>query len=136
MRMHVIASVVAATTALLTAIPTLAAPEPSCVVTAPGRNQQQFDRLMAALTHKNYTLWTEDADTAFLNGLSARRFSHMASTLDRKLQLQKGWHANYVTHLQDGAYSSYVWRVTLYNGRQLLMQMTKSNGKVVGFHLA
>lgn len=136
MRMHVIASVVAATTALLTAIPTLAAPEPSCVVTSPGRNQQQFDRLMTALAHKNYTLWTEDADTTFLNGLSARRFSHMANTLDRKLQLQKGWHANYVAHLQDGAYSSYVWRVTLYNGRQLLMQMTITHGKVVGFHLA
>ncbi|WP_215852037.1 hypothetical protein, partial [Acidithiobacillus ferrooxidans] len=58
MRMHVITSVVAATTALLTAIPTFAAPEPSCVVTAPGRNQQQFDRLMAALTHKNWLLAT------------------------------------------------------------------------------
>ncbi|MEY2335948.1 hypothetical protein [Acidithiobacillus ferrianus] len=44
-------------------------------------------------------------------------------------------HANYVTHLQDGAYSSYVWRVTLHNGRQLLIQMTESNGRVAGFHL-
>ena len=136
MRIRFIIRAVAATTTLLTATPALAASEPSCAVMAPRQNQQQFDRLMAALTHKNYPLWTEDADTAFLNGLSARRFSRMANTLDRKLQLQKGWHANYVTHLQDGAYSSYVWRVTLHNGRQLLIQMTESNGRVAGFHLA
>ena len=135
MRIRISISAVAATIALLTAIPALAASEPSCVVTVPGRIQQQFDRLMTALAHKNYTLWTEDADTAFLNGLSARRFFHMANTLDRKLQLQKGWHANYVTHLQDGAYCSYVWRVTLHNGRQLLMQMTENNRKIAGFHL-
>ncbi|MBN2680263.1 hypothetical protein HHS34_001235 [Acidithiobacillus montserratensis] len=106
-----------------------------CTVTAPGDTQQQFDRLMTALVHKDFNLWTEHADPQFATAASAQSFQEMASSLDQKLGLQKHWTANYVTTLNEGKYQSGIWRLSMANGQQVLIQITFAYNKVAGFHV-
>ncbi len=106
-----------------------------CVVTAPGNTQKQFDRLMTALVHQDFKLWIENADAQFTTAASAQSFQEMASSLDQKLGLQKHWTANYVTTLNEGKYQSGIWRLSMANGQQVLIQITFAYNKVAGFHV-
>ncbi|MFA7657026.1 hypothetical protein [Acidithiobacillus thiooxidans] len=112
-----------------------AASSGDCSISAPDHSQKQFDRLMTALVHKDFNLWTENADTQFTTAASAQSFKEMAARLDEKLDLQKHWTANYVTTLNEGKYRSGIWRLTMANGQQVLIQITFIHHKVAGFHV-
>ncbi|MBU2840945.1 hypothetical protein HF670_15725 [Acidithiobacillus thiooxidans] len=112
-----------------------AASSGDCSISAHDHSQKQFDRLMTALVHKDFNLWTENADTQFTTAASAQSFKEMATRLDEKLDLQKHWTANYVTNLNEGKYRSGIWRLTMANGQQVLIQVTFIGSKVAGFHV-
>ncbi|MGK9451136.1 hypothetical protein ACSSZE_07725 [Acidithiobacillus caldus] len=102
---------------------------------APEAVQGRFNDMMQALVKDSYSSFVTDSSETFRQALTPAAFAQMSKTLQEKLDLQAGYRSEYVTDLRQGAITSYVWRLTLHDGNQILMQLSMRDKKVVGLHL-
>ena len=102
----------------------------------PAHVKVDLHRLIEALMTGNQRLWIEHATPPFRQATgSPSRFAAMAHTLTSRYDLKSGWHADFLTILNNPPMKTYVWRLRLNDGRQLLATLTLQQGHVAGFYL-
>lgn len=102
----------------------------------PTRVNATLHRLITALATGDRALWIKDATPAFRQATgSPARFASLAHGLTARYDLRRPWKADFLTILHNPPLQTYVWRLRLADGRQVLALLTLDKGRVAGFYL-